>query len=183
MLSKKSIISAVIIALMIWIPLKGQDPEEQEALSPKKAKNYGFISTFAPIAVGTIMVLADSDGESGIGGIGAILFWAGGTFGPGTGYLYAHHPWGFWRGVLIRTAGVGAVIAAMAVSWDDPDAAGGWELFIGGSILYLGSGLFDIVNSGKSAENYNKKQGLTLKLKPCYIASEKAAGLMLSVGF
>jgi hypothetical protein len=183
MLSKKSIICAVIIALLIWIPLKGQDLEEQEALSPKKAKNYGFISTFAPIAVGTIMVLADSEGESGIGGIGAVLFWAGGTFGPGTGYLYANHPWGFWRGVLIRTAGVGAAIAALAITWDDPYADGGVELFIGGCVAYIGSGLFDIVNSGKSAENYNKKHGLTTSLRPCYISSKKAPGLVISINF
>ncbi len=184
MLAKKSIIIIAIMAtLLMWMPLKAKNSGENMMLSPGKARNYSLFATVAPMAGGTALMLADPDGHSGIGGLGLLLFWTGGTFGPGTGYLYAHHPWGFWRGVIIRTIGIGGVTAAMAISWDNYDAPGAWELFIAGSILYVGSGIFDIYNSAISAKNYNRERGLSLKIKPCYIASKKAPGLMLSVGF
>lgn len=184
MISEKFMPMALVMAvLLLWMPLKGQESENWNVLSPGKARNYSLFATLTPMAAGVALVALDQEGESGIGAFGALLFWAGGTFGPGTGYLYAHHPWGFWRGVLIRTVGIGGMIAGLAISWDDPYASGGWEFFIAGSTLYIGSGIFDIFNSAKSARNYNNAQGLSLSLNPCYIASKKAPGLMFSVRF
>ena len=183
MVSRRRAISVIMAVLLVWVPLKGQKLNQGEVLSPNKARNYSLFLTLVPMACGLAMVSADPKGESGMGSLGSLLLWMGGTFGPGAGYLYAHHPWGFWRGAIIRTVGLAGVAGAAVATWDNPDASGGWEIFIAGSALYLGTGIFDILNSAKSAKNYNEDHGISLKMKPCYIASRKAPGLMISVSF
>lgn len=183
MVSKKSIVLVFLAIILTWMPLQAKNSEENMMLSPGKARTYSLLGTAAPIALGLLLVSTDANGESGAASLGALLFWFGGTFGPGTGYLYAHYPWGFWRGAIIRTVGLVGMAGAFAATWDNPDASGGTEIFIAGSVFYLGTMVYDIFNSAKSARDYNKDRGFSVKIKPCYIASKKAPGLMLSVGF
>ncbi len=86
------------------------------------------------------LLLGGSSEESenaDVAALGLLTGWLGLWFGPGAGYLYAHHPWGFWRGALIRIGGTGLMIISLAATWDDPGASGGLELFIGGTVALL----------------------------------------------
>jgi hypothetical protein len=116
-----------------------QTETEFDELSPRKARNLSLFLTLGSITFGSLLVAADSDGA--VGGFGALNFWMGSIFFPGAGYIYSHHGWDLWRGVLIRLAGTGLMVTAFAISWDDPDASGGWEFFIAGGAVFLGSAI------------------------------------------
>ncbi|MBD3217587.1 MAG: hypothetical protein GF310_04870 [candidate division Zixibacteria bacterium] len=174
----------IVMQSMAW----AGDGNDLKALSPQKAKNYSLIGTLIPLGLCTTSLLLGGSSEesenSDVAALGFITGWLGLWFGPGSGYLYAHHPWGFWRGALIRIGGTGLVIVSMAVTWDNPEASGGWEIFIGGTAALLGSAFYDIVQAGKSAEEYNRKNGFSrVSVKPLYFPDEKAPGLVVSFNF
>ena len=133
------------------------------------------------------LLLGGSSEESenaDVAALGLLTGWLGLWFGAGAGYLYDHHPWGFWRGALIRIAGTGLMIISLAATWDDPGASGGLELFIGGTVALLGNAFYDIAQAGKSAEEYIRKNGFSrLSIKPLYFPDNKAPGLALSFNF
>lgn len=113
-----------------------------------------------------------------------LIGWSGLMFCPGSGYLYAHHPWGFWRGAMIRFAGSSAIVLSIAVSWDDPDSKSGWGLFLGGLGIILGSAIYDITKVDNCAEKYNQKYTRSgIRISPHYFAKHKAPGIKLSINF
>jgi hypothetical protein len=176
-----------LLILMQGMAWAGGD-NDLKALSPQKAKRYSLIGTLIPVGLCTASLLlgglSEESENADVAGLGFLTGWLGLCFGPGAGYLYAHHPWGFWRGALIRIGGTGLMIVSLAATWDDPGASGGLELFIGGTVALLGSAFYDIVQAGKSAEEYNRKNGFSrVSVKPLYFPHEKAPGLALSFNF
>lgn len=172
----------LICLLLSYVPnVCAQDNQEFEQLSPQKAQNLSLFWTLGCIGTATILVAIDPEG---VGGFGSLIGWSGWLFTPGLGHLYAHNSWRFWRGALIRLAGSGMIITSLVISWDEPDISGGWELFIGGSVLMVGSTIYDIVTSKKSAVEYNKKYDANnLSLAPAYYPENKALGLSLTFRF
>ena len=76
------------------------------------------------------------------------------------------------------------MIASIDVFLSDPDASGGWGLFLGGAAIIVGSAIFDIGQAGKEAENYNRKMGcIKVDISPVYFQEEKTLGLGLSIKF
>jgi hypothetical protein len=183
-------VTGLILTMVLLLSSQGRAQEDMDIrpLSPGSASTYSLLGTLIPGALcAASLVMAGSEENSGEDNTEAIMFMTGFVglwFGPGIGYLYAHHPWGFWRGALIRIGGTGAMIASIAVSWDDPDASGGWGLFLGGAAIIVGSAIFDIGQAGKEAENYNRKMGYSkVDISPVYLQEEKTLGLGLSIKF
>ncbi|HEQ98900.1 MAG TPA: hypothetical protein ENO22_06120 [candidate division Zixibacteria bacterium] len=157
-------------------------------LSPQSASRYSLYGTLIPgVLCAASLVMAGSEENSGEDNTEAIMFMTGFVglwFGPGIGYLYTHHPWGFWRGALIRIGGTGAMITALAFTWDDPNATGGWAVFLGGVAIIVGSAIYDIGQAGKCAENYNRKMGYSkIGIGPLYFQEEKTVGLGVTIRF
>lgn len=142
------------------------------------------MSLFWTLGLGAGGTLLAATGEDAAIGFGSVLVWSGILFGPGTGHAYAHQSWPFWRGVLLRHLGSGLMILALAISWDNPDISGGWELFIGGTAIVFGSAVYDIVTAKKSVRKYNAEHSIDdLSIAPVYIPESRALGLSLSVKF
>ncbi len=165
-----------------------QNQDDFGPLSPQKAQNLSLYTTLGAVSMGTLSLLIfggdDEDGEAPVGQLMFLTGWFGLMFCPGTGYLYAHHPWGFWRGALIRIAGTGATLLSLALTWDDPEASGGWELFLGGMAIVLGSAIYDITQVDDCAQKYNQRltRG-SISLTPHFFAKYKAPGIKLSINF
>lgn len=97
--------------------------------SEKTALQLSLWGTLIPVSVGTALLVGMGNEESGPeSGASAfpplILLTTGYLFGPSLGYFYGGRPGRAWTGVGIRVVGTGAIIAAIAASWDNPDAGG-----------------------------------------------------------
>ena len=179
----KSICIIILICFLLALAphVYAQADQHYEYKSPQKAQKLSLFWTLGLVSGGTLLA---ATGEDAAIGFGSVLVWSGILFTPGLGHLYAHHSWPFWRGVMIRHLGTGLIFVAMAISWDDPDVSGGWELFIGGSAVVIGSAVYDIVTAKKSAREYNARYGLEdLSIAPAYFPESNAVGLSLSLKF
>jgi hypothetical protein len=119
-----------------------------------------------------------------IGSVGIVL-------GPGAGHAYAGKMGRFWGGVAVRVAAV-ALTAVMASSTSGNSSLSSLDdqitqvviAFVVGGSICLGSAIYDIATVGNSVEEYNEEHGFgNLTLKPTYIASHKAPGLLLRLTF
>ncbi len=178
----------LIVSLLLSSQAWAGENEDLRPLSPRTATAFSVYGTLVPTALcitGLSVAASDSYGDPGkAGAVALVAGFVGLWFGPGLGYLYAHHPWGFWRGALIRVGGAGAMVGAFAITWDDPDASGGWELFLGGAAIIAGSAIYDIAMAGKSARQYNREIAYRkVDISPVYFQEEKTLGLGLSIKF
>ena len=159
------------------------------------ALTSSLLCTLVPAAAGAALVLDGSySGQNdkaealagfAIGSVGIVL-------GPGVGHAYAGKIGRFWGGVAVRVAAVGLTVVMASSSssgnsnlssLDDQITQIVIAFVVGGSIC-LGSAIYDIATVGNSVEEYNEEHGFgNLTLKPTYIASHKAPGLLLRLTF
>jgi hypothetical protein len=151
-----------------------------------------LLCTLVPAAAGAALILDGSySGQNdkaealagfAIGSTGIVL-------GPGVGHAYTEKMGRFWGGVAIRgtVAALTAVISFSAsgnsLSMSEGIAQSSMALAVGGSVCLV-SAICDISAIGASVDEYNKKHGFSsLTLKPTYIATYKAPGLVLKLTF
>jgi hypothetical protein len=160
--------------------------------SKRTALTSSLLCTLVPAAAGAALVLAGSySGQNdkaealagfAIGSVGMVI-------GPGVGHAYAEKTGRFWGGVAIRGAAV-ALTAAMSfsasensLSMSDGIEQSSMALAVGGCVCSA-SAIIDISAIGASIDEYNKKPGFSsLTLRPTYIATFKAPGLVLKLTF
>ena len=172
--------------------------------SRNTALTRSLLWTLVPAAVGGVLMLhgqrvspigfsqgsgqtddAETMAGLAIGSVGIVV-------GPGVGHAYAGKIGRFWGGVAVRVAAVGLTVVMASSSssgnsnlssLDDQITQIVIAFVVGGSIC-LGSAIYDIATVGNSVEEYNEEHGFgNLTLKPTYIASHKAPGLLLRLTF
>jgi hypothetical protein len=173
--------------------------ESASTLAPKSrraALTRSLLWTFVPVAAGGVMMMhgqriapfghgpnsgLTNDSETLLGfGIGT----AGLLLGPSAGHAYASNWSAYGLGISIRLAGAGVFF--LGVSTLDPWAPNGGTvgLFAIGSAMVVISAIVDFATVGDSVDSYNDEHGFhNLSLRPTYIASDHAPGLVLRLAF
>ena len=110
--------------------------------------------------------------------------------GPSTGYFYGDMKGRAWRGIAIRTVGLGGMISSFAIcSWDncgpgDDNYTTAWLVFASSAGLMVASAVYDIASIKKDIRKKNASMTHTsLSLEPTYFVRMKSAGMILRVRF
>jgi hypothetical protein len=158
---------------------------KEEFRSPGTATGMSVAGFLVPIGLTVLL----STGDSGAGGespsaVLGLTILTGSIFGPGLGHVYAGETGRFWKGAGLRTLSWGGFIAAMAMSWDNPNAEGASGIAFGSIGLYLVSSIYDMAKASDSAKRFNEKAAhRQAKVAPFLVPEENAAGVMVSIGF
>jgi hypothetical protein len=164
--------------------------DSSSAATPKSRRTavvYSLFSTSVPVVVGGVMMNGEHSAQlgTGIASLGLIL-------GPGVGHVYARNMGRFWSGATTRGIVLSSSIAVAAILIHDSKGES-WEEGLPKAMLALGSiglgvtictvsAIRDIATADNSADDYNKEHGFqTLTLRPTYIASQRAPGVMLTL--
>lgn len=184
--------SLLVLAFVVSNPAMADDLEFEAESPAKEQVSPKSPGTATGLAVGGLLVpaafitlLATSDGSGGGGEAATALFMFGGTiFGPGLGHAYAGDSGRFWKGAGLRTLAWGGFIAALAASWDNPDASGAGAVAVGSMALYLVSAVSDIVTADDSVRRYNERvEASRVSLSPTWQPRDDAVGLQVAVLF
>jgi hypothetical protein len=165
-----------------------QRNQPHESKSTTTAVKYSAFGTAIPIVAGVAIYLNNPDEESSES-YGVLAGMLGIVGGPGLGHAYAGR-WGrLCLGSLVRTLGVGIILAG--ILGDDPSGTSptadqgpyAVPIFIGGAIC-LWSAMRDFSSLDASVERYNQRHtGATIGVSPTYYASENAPGIAVSICF
>ena len=166
----------------VTLPALQQAPVEQQALpgekSPGKALAYSLVGT--GVGVG-IMFAAEGADMGPLGGVGALLAFAG----PNFGHLYAGENATAATHIGVRAGAGGAVLVGAvwtlvaSCTWGffgeeshcDAPPAGAAVLMVGGAVVSTGSSLYSIYDAPRAARRANARMRASqLTLTPAPVA-------------
>jgi hypothetical protein len=181
-----------VFALTFLLNLNDAAADTTSTATPKSRRTaviYSLVSTSVPVAVGGVMMHNERSAPlgTGIASLGLIL-------GPGVGHAYAGNMRRFWTGAATRGIVLSSAVAVGAIlihgssgdSWEEglPKAMLAIGVIGAGVTICTVSAIRDIATADNSADAYNKEHGFrTLTLRPTYIATYKAPGLVLKLTF
>ncbi len=135
---------------------------------PRVAFAMALGHTFIPIGAGLLLMTAGDSNVEGVQLISAVgLMTYGGLVGPSMGNIYAKDYRRGGLGIAMRVVGTAMVAhtigKAMSCGNDDEAEGPAPDQWMGtaGSVLVLGSVVWNIFTAASSAEAYNEKHGLT----------------------
>ena len=134
--------------------------------SPKNAGTAVLLSLGMTAGGLGLAALGDSERIPALSTAGSIMF----VVGPTAGHIYAGHAWNAGLGARLAGAGVAMLGVVEAVgcidgcSSDRGNAAA--VLLIGGGLLYVGGGLYEIATAGEAAHRYNREHGFEATVVP-----------------
>lgn len=178
----------------MWESALSQGSPTSERKSTTTAIKYSAYGTAIPVMIGGALLLGahceDSSDPATAALIGISLGALGAVVGPGLGHTYVGR-WGHLaKGSLFR--GVGAALIAAGLipglsgmgGWGESDEENGGDKGDGGAAVLIGSAIHDFRTLDDAVERYNQKHAdVTLSVAPAYFSSEKALGVVVSVGF
>lgn len=110
--------------------------------------------------------------------------------GPSTGYFYSDMKGRAWRGIALRTVGLGGMISSFAIcSWDncgpgDDNYTTAWIVFASSAGLMVASAVYDIASIKKDTRKKNDSiVHSSLSLVPRYFVQTKSVGVTLRLRF
>ena len=119
--------------------------------------------------------------------LGSALFLTGLLVGPATGFWYGHIGGKAWPGLAIRTGGLVLLAAGAAGCIQGSDvtlACSGGEsaAILGGTILVLGSAIYDMATVGRKVRAHNAAAARAMVV-PLFSPSRRSVGAEVVVGF
>ena len=137
-------------------------PAAAQRVSEATAFQRSLLGTVIPMGAGWAIALASGgDDNSAVAGLAGLSFTGGLIVGPALGYFHAGKPGRAWAGIGARVLGLGAMVGALAESWEcsgsecDPATA----VYVAGSILTIGSASYDIASVKGAVRRQNEAAG------------------------
>ncbi len=166
---------------------------EQEEFQPKSENTAALLSLAVPLAtIGTGALLVKNDQNF----LGGLLLGGGIVIAPSAGNMYAKNMESVVLGVQTRLVGAGMIAvgtywaftnamgAALGGNEDKSMEIGGELLAIGGAGLIVYSTVYDIFNSRRNVQSYNKNKGdVYFSVSPIYYPKFKSVGIGISASY